>query len=144
MGRFSVPRLSAHSYSLFYLPSTYWTRRMQVENMKWGTVPQILFWSLGTLQGCRYVPLSTFGIQSPYSLLRISARQDGLNKLLKAPGVFSDCALALSEEWLAVVDLHIRHPPARGTPNLPLSAKSPSAVRNVSDAREGKGFPEQC
>ena len=51
MGRFGGLRPSAHSYSFFCLPPTNWTWKMQVENVKWGTVPQILLWSSGALFG---------------------------------------------------------------------------------------------
>ena len=143
MGRFSGPRPSAHSYS-FFLPSPNILNKEDAgRKYKMRGCPSNPALELRCLiQGCRYVPLSTFGIQTPYSLLSVSAHQDCLNKLGKAPGVFSECALALSEQRLTVVELHIRHPPARETPNLPLSAKSLSAVRNVSTAGKGGKFPK--
>lgn len=77
------------------------------------------------IQSCRYTALSAFGVQSLYSILRVSANQDCLDTLSFRS------ATALSEERLAGVDLRVRHPLAWGTPNLPLSAKSLSAVSNV-------------
>lgn len=114
---------------------------MRAENTKWGTVPQILLWSLGALFRAAGKCPFTFGIQSPYSLQRVSAHQNDLNNLGKAPGVFSERALTLSEERLAVVDLHIRHPPAEGPQTFLIS---PYQQSGTWEPQGGEGrFPKQ-
>lgn len=117
VGKFSGPRPSAHSYcfGFFFLPSPNILNKEDVgRKYKMRDCPSNPALELSALFRAAGKCPFTFGIQSPYSLQRVSAHQNDLNNLGKAPGVFSERALTLSEERLAVVDLHIRHPPAEG------------------------------